>query len=105
MVLFIDQSAIPVGYQAPLAVIFRFLDRKEARDTGEKLYEGASPETQRLIKEIVEGYRSLSEKLLNYFEAITDGLPNEDAPPREEARNTGPLPPGSWVSPERPPQT
>lgn len=62
-----------------LAILFRFLDRKEARDTGEKLYQSMAPEHQKFVKEVVEGYRQLSSRLLAYLEAITDGLPNEEA--------------------------
>lgn len=70
-----------------LAILFRFLDRKEARDTGEKLYEAMPPDQQQFMKDVVAGYRELSNRLLSYFEAITDGLPNEDVEPAISQRN------------------
>lgn len=62
-----------------LTILYRFLERREARDLGEKLYEGASPQQQEILHEIIEGYRELSGRLLNYFDAITDGKPNDEA--------------------------
>lgn len=62
-----------------LAILFRFLDRKETRDTGEKLYQAMPPDQQQFMKDVVAGYRELSNRLLSYFEAITDGEPNKDA--------------------------
>jgi len=70
-----------------LAILFRFLDRKDARDTGEKLYQSIPPGQQQFMKDVIEGYRKLSERLLSYLEAITDGLPNEDVVAVSESRN------------------
>jgi hypothetical protein len=58
------------------AVFAHFSGRKEVRDLAEKLYQSTSPENQKIINELVAGYRDISEKLLDFANAITDGKPN-----------------------------
>ena len=62
-----------------LTIVYRFLEKREARDLGEKLYQGMPPEQQQFLKDVIDGYRDLSARLLDYFDAITDGKPNDAA--------------------------
>lgn len=59
-----------------LAVLYRIMDRREAQDAVEKFYEAASPEQQAFIRDVVTGYKELSDRLVTFMEKVTDGLPN-----------------------------
>lgn len=59
-----------------MAVLTNFLSRRESRDVAEKLYQSASPETQRMIKELVERAHEVNNRVLDFLDAVTDGQPN-----------------------------
>lgn len=60
------------------SIVFQYLGRKDVRDTMEKLFLSASPETQRVILEQLGYARDTVEKLLKIITDVTDGQPNQD---------------------------
>lgn len=63
-----------------MAIGYRFLELRQARDVTEKLYMGLAPEQQELIKTVVDGYEETTRRLLDFLKAVTDGLPNTEPP-------------------------
>jgi hypothetical protein len=63
-----------------VAILSRFLELKEARDVGEKLYQSLPPEQQEWMRQRLVEAEETNRRLIDYLKAITDGLPNA-APP------------------------
>lgn len=61
------------------AVILRFGTNKNNLDALEKLYQGASPETQQLIRERFVELEDTIKHLLNIIDKATDNKPNDAA--------------------------
>lgn len=75
-----------VGGTVTLQAILEFLRRKDVRDQTERLYQSASPETQKLAHDsllILDEARKTTEdtvdRLFEFLKAITDGQPNAEA--------------------------
>lgn len=63
-----------------VAILTRFLESKEARDLGEKLYLAMPPEQQQWMRERLVEAEETNRRLLDYLKSISDGQPNA-APP------------------------
>lgn len=77
-----------------VVIVGRILESKEARDHSERLYQSASPTTQQMIREGYEfGRRAqdMMDRVLDYLEAITDGLPNEAIAGKAQVASDDPL--------------
>ena len=67
--------SIPTG-AGFAAIFFQYLARQDVRDTGEKLFESASPATQKIIQEQLDYAKETTRKLFGFLYAVTDGKPN-----------------------------
>lgn len=62
-------------------ILNRFGSNKANLDAAEKLFLGASPETQEIIRERFEQLEGIVSRLMDIVDKVTDGKPNEATPP------------------------
>lgn len=60
------------------AIIFQYLGRRDVQDTAEKLFEGMSPESQKMLRDQLANAQETINKFMEFFHKVTDGQPNTD---------------------------
>lgn len=65
-----------LGGGGVLAIVFRFLERKDVRDRIEDARNSWSEEQKQFLREFTDGLKTANTKLLDFLESIQDGKEN-----------------------------